>query len=58
MGTLQVYDPDEVNRARLELLERTDMVDYTIDLYKNLLPSKLEEAKKGTCEGFSSTGVM
>ncbi|XP_003741003.1 eukaryotic translation initiation factor 3 subunit E-A [Galendromus occidentalis] len=46
IATKTVYDPDEVNRARLQLLERTDMVDYTIDLYKNLLPSKLEEAKK------------
>lgn len=36
---LQIYDEDELLQAKLDILSKTNMIDYTIDIRKQLYPN-------------------
>jgi len=36
---LQIYDEDELLQAKLDILSKTNMVDYTIDIRRQLYPN-------------------
>lgn len=36
---LQIYDEDELLHAKLDILSKTNMIDYTIDIRKQLYPN-------------------
>lgn len=38
-GMLQIYDEDELLQAKLNILSKTNMIDYTIDIRKQLYPN-------------------
>lgn len=38
-GMLQIYDEDELLQAKLDILNKTNMIDYTIDIRKQLYPN-------------------
>jgi len=39
MHMLQIYDEDELLQAKLDILSKTNMVDYTIDIRRQLYPN-------------------
>lgn len=36
---LQIYDEDELLQVKLNILSKTNMIDYTIDIRKQLYPN-------------------
>jgi translation initiation factor 3 subunit E len=42
----QMYDPQDIEAAKLELIEKTNMVDYAVDIYQQL--HQTNEVRGGT----------
>lgn len=37
--TFQIYDEDELLQAKLDILSKTNMIDYAIDIRQQLYPN-------------------
>lgn len=42
---LQIYDETDLQRAKLELLSSTNMVDFAMDIHKSLYPDQVVPAE-------------
>ena len=45
----QIYRDDEILKAKIELLAKTNMVDYAMDIHKSLYHT--EDVPQGQCAG-------
>jgi translation initiation factor 3 subunit E len=41
-----IYDETDLLRAKLDLLSNTNMVDYTVEVHKNLYPDQVSSVEK------------
>ena len=46
LGSRQLYDAHDIEAAKLQLIEKTNMVDYAVDIYQQL--NQTDEVRGGT----------
>ena len=46
----QIYEDEHILKAKIELLNKTNMVDYAMDIHKSLYHT--EDVPQGTCFSF------
>lgn len=52
LSSRQLYDVAEIEQSKLELIEKTNMVDYAVDIYQTL--NETEEVRQGSGQGGES----